>query len=267
MTGQFGGYELHEFIAEYYDATYNRARSKDVNFFIDYSKKTGGRTLELGCGTGRVLIPTAIAGCGITGLDLSQFMLAKCREKLAQQPEDVQKRVKLIQGDMTDFKTGGKYSLVTLPFRPFQHLITVKEQKACLGCIHKHLKPHGLLIIDVFNPNPAYLVPSPNSGIEKEDMPETQLPDGRKLRRASRMAGFHKEQQYNDIELIYYVTHPDGRTERLVQSFPMRYYYRYEMEHLLELCRFKVVDLFGDFDRSAFAGDSPEMIFIAEKIG
>jgi SAM-dependent methyltransferase len=266
MTGQFGGYELHEFIAEYYDATYNRARAKDVNFFIEYSKKTGGRTLELGCGTGRILIPTAIAGCEITGFDLSPYMLKKCREKLDKQPEDVQKRARLIQGNMTDFKTGGKYSLVTLPFRPFQHLITVEEQRACLGCIHKHLKPHGLLIIDVFNPNPAYLVPNPTSGIEKEDLPETQLPDGRKLRRASRMAGFHREQQYNDIELIYYVSHPDGETERLVQAFPMRYYYRYEIEHLLELGRFKVVDLFGDFDRSAYASDSPEMIFIAEKI-
>jgi ubiquinone/menaquinone biosynthesis C-methylase UbiE len=74
-----GGYELHQFIAEYYDVTYNRTRSKDIKFFIDYSRKSGGRTLELGCGTGRVLIPTAAAGCEITGLDLSTFMLNKCR--------------------------------------------------------------------------------------------------------------------------------------------------------------------------------------------
>ena len=53
--------------------------------------------------------------------------------------------------------------------------------------------------------------------------------------------------------------------ERLVQSFPMRYFYRYEVEHLLTLSGFRIVDLFGDFDRSAFSTDSPEMIFIAEK--
>lgn len=167
---------------------------------------------------------------------------------------------------MTDFKIGEKYALVTIPFRPFQHLITIEEQKACLNCIHKHLMSHGLLIFDVFHPNPSRLVPDSKYTGEIEDLPETALPDGRKLRRASRMAAFHRELQYNDVELIYYVSHPDGRTERLVQSFPMRYYYRYEMEHLLELCQFKVVDLFGDFDRSAFSSDSPEMIFIAEKI-
>jgi len=266
MTSQHGGYELQDFIAEYYDATYNRRISKDVNFYIAYSKKANGRMLELGCGTGRVLIPTAAAGCQITGLDLSQFMLAKCREKLAQQPEDVQKRAKLIQGNMTDFKTGEKYSLVTLPFRPFQNLITAGQQKACLTCIHKHLEPCGLVVIDVFNPNPIRLMPNPKYMEEMEDLPETLLPDGRKLRRANRIAGHHREQQYNDFELIYYISYPDGRAERLVESFPMRYYYRYEMEHLLELCRFKVIDLFGDFDRSAFTGDSPEMIFVAEKI-
>ena len=54
----------------------------------------------------------------------------------------------------------------------------------------------------------------------------------------------------NDIELAYYVNYPDGRSERLVQAFPMRYFFRYELEHLLELCGFSVVDLFGDFDRS-----------------
>jgi hypothetical protein len=65
--------------------------------------------------------------------------------------------------------------------------------------------------------------------------------------------------------LIYYVSHPDGRIERLVQAFPFRYVFRYEMEHLLDLCGFKVVDLFGNFDKSAYSNDSPEMIFVAAK--
>ena len=121
MTSQYGGY--YEFVAEYYDATYNRRNPKDVAFFVDYAGKAGGRTLELGCGTGRVLIPTAETGCEITGLDFSPYMLQKCREKLEKQPEDVQRRVKIIRGDMTDFNTGEKYALVTVPFRPFRHLM------------------------------------------------------------------------------------------------------------------------------------------------
>jgi SAM-dependent methyltransferase len=263
MNSQYGRY--YEFVAEYYDVTYNRRNEKDVGFYVKMAIESGGRTLELGCGTGRILIPTAAAGCEITGLDFSPDMLRKCREKLAEQTEAVQKRAKLIRGDMTDFNTGEKYALVTIPFRPFQHLTNVSEQKACLGCIRRHLQPHGKLIFDVYNPNPLRLIPNPEYTIEKEDLPETLLPDGRKVRRTSRAAGFHREQQYNDYELIHYVTHPDGRTERLVDAFSMRYFFRYELEHLLELSQFKVVDLFGDFDKSAFGSDSPEMIFVAGK--
>jgi len=262
---QYGGYDDHEFVADFYDAMYNLARPHDVGFFIDCSKKSGGRTLEVGCGTGRVLIPTAAAGCDITGLDLSPHMLRICRQKLDKQPEDVRQRVKLVEGNMTDFDTGEKYQLVTIPFRPFQHLVTVGEQKACLACIHRHLSPEGLLVFDVFNPNFARLGANPGNEYEKEDLPEKRLPDGRKLRRTNRLTGFHRDRQYNDVELIYYITYPDGKTERLVQAFPMRYFFRYEIEHLLEICGFKVVDLFGDFDKSAYSGDSPEMIFIAEK--
>ena len=49
MTSRYGGYEEHEFIAEYYDSAYDHLRLKDIEFFVDYSRGTGGRTLELGC--------------------------------------------------------------------------------------------------------------------------------------------------------------------------------------------------------------------------
>ena len=265
MASRFGGYEEFEFAAAFYDSAYDHLRTKDIDFFVDYSRKSKGHTLELGCGTGRVLIPTAAAGCEITGLDLSSNMLGKCREKLDRQPAEVQERVKLVRGNMTGFDTGGTYQLITIPFRPFQHLVSVEEQKGCLTSINKHLAPGGLFIFDVFHPYPPRLVHNPEYMIEKEDLPETQLPDGRTVRRTSRIAGFHRDQQYNDIELIYYISHPDGETERLVQAFRMRYYFRYELEHLLELCGFKVVGLFGDFDKSEFTSDSPEMVFVAEK--
>ncbi len=261
-----GGYDIVE--AELYDAAYTDlmkvARGDDVGFYVDCAKQAGGRTLELGCGTGRVLIPTAAAGCSITGLDRSKPMLDQCRKKLSAQPKEVQRRVRLIPGDMTDFQTGETYSLVTIPFRPFQHLTTVDEQKACLKCVARHLAPGGHLVFDVFNPKLDHLY-DPKYTEEREDLPEAALADGRRFRRASRIAAFHFDQQYNDIELIYYITHPDGRTERTVQGFPMRYYFRFEMEHLLELGGFEVTDLFGNFDRSAYGPASPEMIFVATR--
>jgi hypothetical protein len=119
--------------------------------------------------------------------------------------------------------------------------------------------------VDVFNPFPPALIDGPEYRTEREDFTGIQLRAGRTLRRTSRITAFHRNLQYNEVELIYYVSHPNGRTERFVHAFPMRYFFRYEMEHLLNLCGFTVVDLFGDFDKSAFSDSSPEMIFVAKK--
>ena len=260
------GYEDLEFVSDFYDTMYNNLPRRDIEFFVEYSKNAGGKTLELGCGTGRVLIPTAVAGCEITGLDFSPYMLKKCREKLTDRSKKVQSRVKLIQGDMTKFNTGEKYALATIPFRPFQHLITVTEQKACLECIYRHLVAKGKLVFDVFHTYLPRLVDT-RYFMEMEVGPTMELPDGRIVKRTNRTAAFHHAEQYNDIELIFYVDYPDGRKERLVHAFPMRYFYRYEIEHLLSLCGFKILEFYGDFDRSDFSDESPEMIFVAEKTG
>jgi SAM-dependent methyltransferase len=251
-------------VAELYDVIYTGRNQRDVDFFVEYARQAGGRTLELGCGTGRVLIPSAVAGSKITGLDISLYMLQKCREKLAKQPREVSDRVSLIRGNMADFQTEEEYSLVTLPFRPFHHLISTDEEKACLMAANQRLVSHGTLILDLVNCYPPSMY-DPKYWAEQEIQRDLKLPDGRKLRFASRITDFHRDRQYNDMELIYYVSYPDGRVDRLVQAFPFRYFFRYEIEYLLELCRFRVIDLFGDYDKSAYFNDSPEMVFVAEK--
>ena len=264
MTNNSNGNYDQEFIAQNYDAFYDRMHRPDIDFYVDCSRQAQGRTLELGCGTGRVLIPTAIAGCQITGLEFAIRMLQRCREKLAQQPLEVQARVQLIQGDMTNFNLPEKFALITIPFRPFQHLIDVRAQTACLEHVHHHLTQDGLLVFDIFHPSLPRLTDT-RYLMEMDVEPEMELPDGRIIRRTNRTAGFHPAEQYNDIELIHYIRYPDGRQERMVHAFPMRYFFRAEMEHLLKRCRFEVVNFYGNFDKTPFTADSPEMIFVAKK--
>jgi len=257
--------EYVPFVAELYDHIPLYANRPDVGFYVDWARRTGGSVLELGSGTGRVLIPTAVAGCRITGLDSSGSMLTKCLEKLVKQPNEVRQRVRLVESKMAAFGLRETFSLVTAPFRSFQHLLAVEDQLSTLLCVHRHLEIGGKFIFDVFQVHPQAMFDSAWTE-EREEGPEIALPDGRRLRRTSRVAAFHRAEQYNDIELIHYITHPDGSAERLVYAFPMRYFFRFEIEHLLARCGFHLLELFGNFEGAAFRDDSPDMIFVAEKL-
>jgi SAM-dependent methyltransferase len=265
MGDQAGGYAEYGFTAEFYDHVAPYRERRDVAFFVEMAHSAGGPVLEIGCGTGRILIPVARSGIEIAGLDLSPHMLAVCRQSLAQEPAEVQARVQLVEGDMRDFDLGRKFALTTLPFRPFQHLTTVEDQLACLRTIHRHLTPDGKLVLDLFNPS-IPLLADPARSEEFGDEPEFTMPDGRRVLRRARITARDYFNQVQDTELIYYVTLPDGRVERLVHSFPMRYLFRFEAEHLLARCGFEIVTLFADYDRSPYGSKYPgELIFVARK--
>lgn len=256
------GYE-DAFVAEYYDATWIVRERADVDFYVDCAKAHGDPVLELGCGTGRVLLRLGEAGHRVCGLDLSPHMLARCREKFSRLPVETQNRVRLVAGDMTAFDLGEKFALIIIPFRPFQHLLAVEDQLACLNAAKRHLAPDGRLVFDLFQTDarrmhdPFFLTERPVPG-------DVTLADGRIVRVRERTIAFHRAIQCNDVELIYCVTHPGGRAERLPNPFRIRYFFRYEVEHLLARAGFRVAELFGDFTRSPLRDDSPDMIFIAE---
>lgn len=259
------GYNDYAFVADLYDHVVPYRNRPDVAFFVQAAQESGSPVLEIGCGTGRVLIPTARAGVEIVGLDLSPYMLAVCRERLHDEPAEVRARVRLVQADMRDFELDQRFTLVTTPFRPFQHLTTVEDQLACLKNIHRHLIAGGRLILDIFNPSLEALLRD-DLGEEIVDIPEFTTPDGRRVIRCRKIVSRDRFNQVNQVELIYYVTHPDGRQEHLVHAFPMRYLFRYEAEHLLARCGFHIDHLYADFDQSPYGSKEPgELIFVARK--
>ncbi len=251
-------------LAELYDLVPGYINRPDKDFYLRIASADSGNIIELGCGTGRILIPIAEAGHSITGVDASEHMLARCRKKLDSFPVDINDRVHLVKGNISHLSPDGTFHLAIMPFRVFQHMMTVEDQLACLGGVNRLLSAEGKLVLDVFNVD-YKRISNPAFSEEVEDMPEQKLPDGRLLRRNSRIARFHPAEQYNDVEIIYYITDTDGTTERIVHAFPFRYFFRYEIEHLLERCGFRIIALYGNFDETPLTDDSPEMIFIAEK--
>ena len=260
-----GGYDEYEFIAELYDYVVPYRERPDIAFFIDIAKEAGGPVLEVGCGTGRVLIPSARAGIEVVGLDLSKHMLAVCRDRLRRESAAVQSRAQLVEADMRTFDLARTFPLATFPFRPFQHLITVQDQVSCLANVRRHLVEGGRVVLDLFNPSLDALV-NLQEGLEFGDEPEFSTPDGRRVVRRHRTVAHDRFNQVSHVELIYYVTHPDGHEERLVHAFPMRYLFRFEAEHLLARSGFEVEQLYAGFDKAAYGSRYPgDLIFVARK--
>lgn len=251
--------------ADLYDHVVPYRTRADVGFFVEAAAAAGGPVLEVGCGTGRILIPTARAGVEITGLDQSPRMLSVCRQRLDAEAEPVRERVQLAQADMRRFDLGRRFALATVPFRPFQHLLTVEDQLSCLASIRGHLIAGGRLILDLFNPSLDILA-NLQLGAEGGDEPEFTTPDGRRVVRKHRFVAADRFSQVNRVELIYYVAHPDGRQERLVHAFSMRYLFRFEAEHLLARAGFRVEHLYCDLEKHPYGHVYPgELIFVARK--
>jgi SAM-dependent methyltransferase len=251
--------------AEFYDyVPFYRDRA-DVAFYVEEAVKAKGPVLEVACGSGRILIPTARAGVEIVGLDGSAAMLAKCASSLEREPDAVPTRASLVAGDMRDFNFGRTFALVTIPFRAFHHLLTVEDQMACLTCVRRHVADDGRFIVDLFNPSLEVLV-NKEVGLEFDTDPPFMLPDGRTVQRRARIIQRNRLTQVNDNEFIYYITDQSGAVQRVVHSFSMRNTFKFEMEHLLYRVGFVVDQVYADFDRSPFGSKYPgELIFVARK--
>jgi SAM-dependent methyltransferase len=256
--------ELYDsFIADYYDESpVVKGRLQDVAFYREAAREFGDPVLELGCGTGRITMALAEAGKRIIGLDLSERMLERAAKKRAALSTEARERVHLVQGDMAGFDLGEKFRLAIIPFRPLQHLLEVRQQMDCLECVRKHLAPGGRLILDVFQTDAERM----HDPVHMREMLVTEYntADGRRVKITERVAAFHRAEQINNVEMIFSVVHPGGRQERMVFAWPLRYFFRYEVEHLLARCGFQVAAEYGNFDRTPIVDHSPEMIFVAE---
>lgn len=136
--------------ARYYDEQPDPFGGRDIEF---YRARVGPttRVLELGCGTGRVLVPLAAHCAYIHGVDLSEGMIAICRAKLLEQgiPSE---RARVDVGDICALRLNQQFDFITAPFRVFQNLETDEQVDGFFETVRAHLAPSGSCIINAFRP-------------------------------------------------------------------------------------------------------------------
>jgi SAM-dependent methyltransferase len=249
-----------DLIARYYDLLFADFE-EDLPLWLALTEGVEAPILEVGCGTGRLLLPLGQAGHHLTGLDLSAVALSAAQAKV--EAAGLVEQIRLVQADMRHFDlTSNTFALALISLNTFMHCLSLADQLATLRTLHRHLQPAGQLIIDLYYPDPALLAEA----------------DGRLYFEAEvtdDLTG-HLTQWYwrHDLDLGQQLRHltyvldeidQNGLVRRNQLAFTLRYIYRFELELLLQSAGFSLETIYGNYDLTPFESHSPRMIAVARK--
>jgi hypothetical protein len=201
-----------------------------------------GRALELAIGTGRIGVPLAARGVRVSGIDMSEAMLARLRAKPGAEAIDV------TIGDIATTRVDGAFSLVYLVFNTIVNLTTQAAQVACFRNAAAHLEPGGCFLIEV-------------------GVPDLQrLPRGERFRpfRVSETGwGFDEYDVVNQGLISHHFDIVDDRLERV--SMPFRYAYPAEFDLMAYIAGLRLRDRWSGWRREPFDALSEKHVSVWEK--
>jgi SAM-dependent methyltransferase len=236
-----------------YHAHHSR-HMEDLPFWLSLAQEVPGPLLELGCGTGRLLAPLAAAVTPTFGLDRDLGMLKFFKSRIS---PDLTLSVRVFAADMTAFALHLRFPLIILPCNTYSTLLP-GARLAVLECVCRHLHPAGRFCASL--PNPAALARLPRRGDSELEDEFFHPLDGEPVQVSSAW-----ERMHGRLAIRWHYDHllPDGRVERLTAETS------HSMEPVSTLldelltAGFKVIETFGDYDRSPYHSDSPYWIFSA----
>ncbi|RCK68478.1 class I SAM-dependent methyltransferase [Desertihabitans brevis] len=204
----------------------------------------GRPALELAIGTGRVGLPLSRRGVAVSGIELSEAMLARLRAK----PGGAD--IPVAVGDMAEVRVPGEFGLVYLVFNTIGNLTTQDAQVRCFENAAAHLAPGGLFLVEVGVPSLQRLPvgerfvvfehTDDHVGIDEYDV-VTQW-----------MASHH------------YLREGDERYQR--SSGPFRYVWPSELDLMARIAGMVPLHRWADWDRSEFTAASTSHVSIWQKV-
>jgi SAM-dependent methyltransferase len=265
---------MYEAIAPFYDLIHADLTA-DIPFLLSLAAETNGPILELGCGTGRLLLPLARAGYKITGLDSSPAMLERARQRLAeekgternsgelggtQEGEAVRERVTLVEGDMTNFKLDGRFPLAIIPYNTLMHL-SPPQATAAFRQVASHLAKDGRLFLDVANP--LVVAQTPNDRMLTLEQCATLSETGQML---VVTASTRVDPGDQTLDIIwFYDTSPagGGPVHRTVVPMHYHYFFPHELELMLSGAGLTLAGMYGDYKGRPFTEESERLLIVA----
>ena len=252
---------MYDPIARFYDLTH-ASLTADFPLILQLAANANGPVLELGCGSGRLLLPLARAGHTVTGLDLSIAMLDRAQARLAQEATAVQARAALHQADMTSFSlpNAPRFGLIIIPYNTLLHLDTA-QAVATLRQARRYLAGNGRLFIDLANP--VDIANTPEDALLSLENVLTDPETGELIVHLASNR-LDTAVQTMHITWIYDVSAPNGGpVHRTVSQANYHYRYPHQLELLLQEAGYTLLNLWGDYDQSPYDETSHRLLALA----
>jgi SAM-dependent methyltransferase len=221
-------------VAERYDEDTAEMPVEPVLDFLE--PLAGGGALELAIGTGRIALPLAQRGIRVSGIDLSEDMVAQLRKK----PGGDEIPVEI--GDYAATRVDGTFSLAYIVFNSINNNTTQDGQVATFENAAAHLEQGGCFVVEVGVPNGRRLsvfdVSDTHVGVDEFD-PDTQH------------------------SISHHFSLVDGRWERI--SMPFRSVYPAELDLMARLAGMRLRERWSDWNREPFTAESRKHVSVWEK--
>jgi SAM-dependent methyltransferase len=247
-----------DFVARFYDVVYAQVRDGvDNEFYLQRMAAAGGPVLEIGVGTGRLFVEARRRGLDVRGIDVSPAMIGRCRAKL--EPAD---RERVWVEDAVRMRVERRYALVCAPFRVLSHVHDTADQLRLIDGVRDCLEPGGAFVFDLYVPNLKLL---------REGLPELADFDGehapgRRLRRVVSSRPADISRQTNRVRMSFLWEEEDGE-HRGEWEFEMRFFFRFEIEHLVARSKLVLEAICGDFAGGPLTADSREYVVVCRRPG
>ncbi len=234
----YGAETFGERFADVYDTWYGTKLAEEttqesVKVLADLA--AGGTVLELAIGTGRVALPLAARGLSVHGIDASEAMVAKLREKPGGDA------IPVTIGDFADVAVDGAFDLVFVVFNTLFNLTSQDEQVRCFHNVARHLTAGGVFVVDAF-------VPGISGAVDNQAVRTAHITADSVYLEASVHDPVTQTVQYQYIEITQ-----DG-----TRLYPvlLRYAWPSELDLMARLAGLELRERWGGWDRSPFTASS-----------
>jgi SAM-dependent methyltransferase len=230
----------------------------DHDFFRRLIEASGGPALDVGCGTGRLLLPYLSAGLEVEGVDPSADMLAICRQRA----EARGLTPILYQQTMQALDLPRRYRTIFVPCGTIQLVVERDEAFEALRRFHAHLEPGGTLVLTVFN---RWRERAEEQLDEWKSRARAPLPDGTELAKHARTETCNLVEQTLTMTVRYQRLREEQVIEEQLCLAPERWYFKHEMTLMLEKLGFRDVRVTGNYTDAEFSDPHYVMAFIATR--